>query len=147
MRICDCRIFRILPHFSHISTKHAYGILFPHKLAFSTAISVFFVLLLPISIRFCYPDHLVANRMAPSMCLDPCGKRWGSLFQAILYHISAAYSVCIRSAYLFLKPHKTDMPKWTKSCYHNCIDSPHRRSCTDRSVHRIRQAGPMRTHI
>ena len=31
------------------------------------------VFLLPISIRFRYLDHLVANRMAPSMCLDPCG--------------------------------------------------------------------------
>jgi len=33
--MCDCRIFHILPHFS---AKCAYRILFPHKLALSTAI-------------------------------------------------------------------------------------------------------------
>ena len=60
--------------------------------------------LLVISIRFRYLDHLVANRMAPSMCLDPCGTRWGSWFQAILYHTSAAYLVFMWSAY-FLKCH------------------------------------------
>jgi len=30
-----------LPHFSHILAKCAYRIFFPHKLAFSTAISIF----------------------------------------------------------------------------------------------------------
>ena len=64
---------------------------FPHKLALSTAILLLFVFLLPISIRFRYLDHLVANRMAPSMCPDPCGTRWGSWFQAILCHISAYF--------------------------------------------------------
>ena len=69
-----------------------------HKLAFSTAILILFVFLLPISIMFRYLDHLIANRMAPSMCPDPCGTRWGSWFQGILYHISA-YLVFMRSAY------------------------------------------------
>jgi len=55
----------------------------------------------PISTRFRYLDHLTANRMAPSMCLDPCGTGWGSWFQAILYHISAAYLVFMWSANLF----------------------------------------------
>jgi len=64
--------------------------IFPHKLAFSTAILILFVFLLAISIRFRYRDNLVANRMAPSVCPDPCGTRRGSWFQAILYHISAA---------------------------------------------------------
>jgi len=69
-----------------------------HKLAFSTAILILFVFLLPISIMFRYLDHLIANRLAPSMCPDPCGTRWGSWFQGILYHISA-YLVFVRSAY------------------------------------------------
>ena len=42
MQICDCHIFRILPHFSHISAKCAYRIFFLHKLAFSTAILIFY---------------------------------------------------------------------------------------------------------
>ena len=46
--------------------------------------------------------------MAPSMCPDPCGTRWGSWFQAFLYHISAAYLVFMRSTY-FLMPHNADM--------------------------------------
>jgi len=63
-----------LPHnsliaaFSHMSTKCAYRIFFLHKLAFLTALLVLFVFLLelPISIRFRYLDHLLANRMAPA---------------------------------------------------------------------------------
>jgi len=96
-----------LPHvsfiaafFLHISAKSTYRIFFLHKLAFLTAILILFLFLLPIYIRFHYLDHLVANRMTPSMCPDPCGTRWGSWFQAIVYHISAAYSVFMRSAYL-----------------------------------------------
>jgi len=90
-----------LPHFSHISAKCAYRTFFPHKLSFLVAILIFFVFILPNSIRFRYLDHLVANRMAQSTCPDPCGTRWGSSFQAFLYHISAyiclmfgLYAVC-----------------------------------------------------
>jgi len=83
MQICDYRIFRIFQQSAHI----AY--FFPHKLAFSTAVLILFLFLLPISIRFRYLDHLVANRMALSMCPDPCGMRWGSWYQAILHHITA----------------------------------------------------------
>ena len=43
-RICNCRIFRLLPHLSHISAKGTSHI-FPHKLTFSTTILTFFVLL------------------------------------------------------------------------------------------------------
>jgi len=106
-----------LPHVWHIATFFAYfgayfgkvHILrtFPHKLAFSTAFLILFVFLLPISIRFRYLD-LVANRLAPSMCPDPCGMRWGSWFQAILYHISTyfcrLFGVCLcpmRCTYFF----------------------------------------------
>ena len=44
-RICDCRILRTLPHFSHILAKWAYRLFSPHKLAFSfsTTISIFYV--------------------------------------------------------------------------------------------------------
>ena len=96
MRICDCRIFRSLRHFLHISARYAYCIFFLHKLTFSTAVLILFVFLLPIYIRFHYLCHLIANRMTPSMCPGPCGTRWGSWFQAILYHISAAYLVSVR---------------------------------------------------
>ena len=80
MRICNCRIFRLLLHFSHISAKWAYRIFFPHKLAFLTANLIFFVFQLYISTTFRYLSHLVANRMAPSMCLDPCGTRCSGWF-------------------------------------------------------------------
>ena len=75
----------------HFSAKCAYCIFFPHKLAFTTAFLILFVFLLPISIRFRYLDHLVANRMAPSVCPDPCGTRWVSWFHAIMHHISAYF--------------------------------------------------------
>ena len=91
MQICSSRIFHRLPHLSHISANAHIAYFFPHKLPFSTAILTLFVFLLPISIRFLYLDHLVAKRMAPSMCPDPCGTSWGSWFQAILYHISAYF--------------------------------------------------------
>ena len=112
--VCDCRVFCILPYFSHISAKCAYRIFFPHELAFSTAVLIFLVFLLPISIRFRHLDHLIANRMAPSMCLDPCGTRWGSWFQEILYHIFA-YFCRVFGVYAFRiffskMLHKTDMP-------------------------------------
>ena len=58
-----CHIFRIFQRNAHI----AYF--------FLTAILILFVFLLPPSIRFRYLDHLVANRIAPSMCLDPCETR------------------------------------------------------------------------
>jgi len=77
-----------LPHvsliaafFSHISAKCAHvAYFFPHKLAFSTAILILFMFLLPISTRFRYLDHPFANRMAPSVCPpDPSGTRWGTV--------------------------------------------------------------------
>ena len=69
MRICDYHIFRLLSFFFAKYTSH----IFTHKLAFSMAVSILFVFLLPISVRFRYLERLIANRMAPSMCLDPCG--------------------------------------------------------------------------
>ena len=86
-----------LPHISHVAaffcifSKVRLLRIFPHKLVFSTAVLILFVFLLPLSIMFCYLDRLVANKMAPSMCPDPCGTRWGSWFQAVLYHISAYF--------------------------------------------------------
>ena len=44
-QICGCRVFRTLRHFSHILAKCACRIYFPHKLALSTAISIFCVFL------------------------------------------------------------------------------------------------------
>jgi len=112
MRICDCSIFRILPHFRIFQQSVHITCFFSHELSFSTAMLIFFVFLLPISITFCYLNHLFANRMAPSTCPDPCGTRWGSWFQAILYHISTTYLVFMRFAYFFKMPHETDMPKY-----------------------------------
>jgi len=61
-----------LPHISDIAAlfflhiqQSAHIAIFPHKLAFSTAILILFVLLLRIYVKFCYLDHLVDNRMAP----------------------------------------------------------------------------------
>ena len=87
-RIYNCRIF-------HIFQQSALNGYFTHKLAFSTAILWLF--LAPVSMRFRFLDHLVANRMAPSVCPGPRGTRWGSWFPAILCHISMAM------------PHRTDM--------------------------------------
>ena len=39
-RICVCRIFGTLPHFSHILAKCAYRIFFLHILAFSVALNI-----------------------------------------------------------------------------------------------------------
>jgi len=102
--------------FSRISAKCAYRIFFPHKLASSTAILILSVFLLPIS--FLYLDHLVANRMAPSMCPDsgpvclcgtPYGTRWSSWFPAVMYHISAyfcrIFGVCAIRIFLIKMPH------------------------------------------
>jgi len=68
----------IAAFFAYFSKLHMPHI-FPHKLAFSTAILMLIVFLLPISIKFRYLDNLVANRMAPSTCPDTCGTRWGQL--------------------------------------------------------------------
>ena len=77
--------------------------------------------------------------MAPSMCLDPCGTRWGSWFQAILYHISAhfprTFGVYAVRMFLLKMPHKTDMPNCQVSRVHEV--SPERgtvsthRCCVD----------------
>jgi len=86
-----------LPHISLIAAFFAYfskvriSHNFPHKMAFSTAILILFVFLLAISIRFRYLDHLVANRMALSMCPDLRGMRQGSWFQAVLYHTATYF--------------------------------------------------------
>ena len=65
-----------------------------------------FPLLVLISIRFLYLDHLVANRMPTSMCPNPV-ERDGVVgfkqFCAIFQHISTVYVVFIRSAYFFFK--------------------------------------------
>jgi len=54
-----CRIFQQSAHIAYF---------FPHKLAFSTAISIFVMFLLPISTTFRYLEQIFVNRMAPSMC-------------------------------------------------------------------------------
>jgi len=89
----------ILPYFSHTSAKCTYRIFFSTQTGTLVASLTLFVFLLPISIRFRYLDHLVANRMAPSMCPENWGMRCGSWFQAILYHISAIYLAFMRSTY------------------------------------------------
>jgi len=67
IRICDCRIFRLLPHFfayfSKVRMSHIFSALIG---IFDGNFDIIFVFLLPISTRFRYLD-LVANRMTPSM--------------------------------------------------------------------------------
>jgi len=99
VRICDCCIFRLLPHFSHVSVKCAYRVFLAHKLAFSTAILMLYSF--SISIKFRYLSHLVANTMAPSMCLDPCGVVRFKQLCTIFSHISASYLVFMSFAYFF----------------------------------------------
>ena len=66
------------------------------------------VFLLPISVRFRYHDHLVANRMASSMCPDPCGTRWDSWFSSSsLPHLGMIGVYAIRI--FFKMPHKADI--------------------------------------
>jgi len=98
--VCQFYAIMRLPHISLIAAFLAYfgkvriTRIFSAWIDISTAILVLFVFLLrlPISTGFRYFDHLVANRMAPSMCpADPCGTRWGSWFQAILCRISAYF--------------------------------------------------------
>ena len=97
-----------LPHTSLIAAFFS-KVRISHKFAFSTAILILFVFPLPISIIFCYLNHLVADRMAPSRCPDPRGTRWNSWFRAILYHTPAAYLVFMHIC--LKRPHKTDMPR------------------------------------
>ena len=50
--------------------------IFSAEIGILTAILILFMFLLIISIRFRYLNHLVANRMAPSMCPEHCETRW-----------------------------------------------------------------------
>ena len=106
-RLCDCRIFRLLPH---ILAKCAYRIFSRINWHFRRHVLILFVFLLHISVTFRYLDHLVANRMTPSISPAPRGTRWGSWFQAILYDISAyfcrIFGVCAVRIF-FTLPHLT----------------------------------------
>jgi len=101
MRICDCSIFRILPHFRIFQQSVHITCFFSHELSFSTAMLIFFVFLLPISITFCYLNHLFANRMAPSTCPDPCGMRWVGFKQFCT--IFPPHIWCSCGSHIFLK--------------------------------------------
>ena len=69
MRICDCHIFCILPHFSLISAKCACRIFFLHKLAILTAILLLSGFLLSISISSVRPSTpFSANTDTPIFC-------------------------------------------------------------------------------
>ena len=59
--LCECAIAAFFAYFSKVRILHISA----HKLAFLTTIFVLFVFLLPISIRFHYLNHLVANIMPP----------------------------------------------------------------------------------
>jgi len=65
MRICDCCIFRILPHFFADFSKVRISHIFPHKVAlFDVNVSIFCVSVT----YFCYVlllDHLVAILSEP----------------------------------------------------------------------------------
>jgi len=70
MRICNCCIFQQSAHIAYFSAQ--IGIFGGNFNITRVSITYFYYISLP--------DHLVANRMAPSMCPDPCGTRWGSWF-------------------------------------------------------------------
>ena len=53
---------------------------------------------------FRYHDHLVANRMAPSMCPDPCGTRWRYLrifgvYAVRIFFKNATKLICLGDAH------------------------------------------------
>jgi len=76
MHICDCHTDSLIAaFFLHISANCAYRIFFCINWHFRRHFNIICV-----SIRFRYLDHLVANRMAPSMCPDSRGTRWSSWF-------------------------------------------------------------------
>ena len=81
------RIFRIFQSSEHVAYFSALNGIFDSNFN-----------IICVSVTYFY---LVANRMASSMCPDPCGTRWGSWFQAILYHVSAAYLMFMWSTYFF----------------------------------------------
>ena len=66
MRTCDISLIAAL--FAYFSKVHMSRIFFRTNWHFRRQCQLLFVLLLPISIRFRYLDHLFANRMAPSVC-------------------------------------------------------------------------------
>jgi len=65
-----CRIFHIFQQSAHITY------FFPHRLAFSTAILILVVFLLPISITFRYLDHLVAKQNGT---IHVSGPQWNEM--------------------------------------------------------------------
>jgi len=90
----DTRYLHIATFFAYFSHVHISHIFSAQNGIFDSNFNIICV-----SVTYFY---LVANRMASSMCLDhPCGTRWGSWFQAILYHVSNTYLVFMRSAYFF----------------------------------------------
>jgi len=97
-KISDCRIFRLLAHFFAYFSKVRISHIFPHKLAILMTISILFVFLLHISIRFGHLDHLVANGMTPSVYPDPCGTRRWIWFQQsctiFLPHVWCLMTLC-----------------------------------------------------
>ena len=107
-----------LPHISLIAAFVAYfskvrmSHIFPHKSAFSTAIFISLTFLLPISIRFRYLDHLVANRMAPAV--PASGPMWKGM--GVVWLVSSSFVPYFRRTFgvyavpiFFLMPHKTDI--------------------------------------
>jgi len=101
MHLCDCHMFHLLSHFFAYISKVRICHIFRYKLAFSTAVLILFLLPISITFRFItstiwlpteWPHPFVRSP-------DPCGTRWGSWFQAALYHISAAYLMFMRSTY------------------------------------------------
>jgi len=94
MRICNCCIFQQSAHIAY----------FPHKLAFSVAILILLVFLLPISITFHYPTIWLPTEWHHP-CVQTPVERDGVVgfkqFCTIFPQISAAYLVFTWSAYFF----------------------------------------------
>jgi len=105
-----CRIFSTFQRSAHIAKFSQ------HKLAFSTTILISSAFLLPILLL----GFVTSTIWLPTEWHHPCvwtpvhGTRWGSWFQAILYHLPA-YFRCVFGIYairIFLvkMSHKTDTP-------------------------------------
>ena len=120
-----------LPHISHVAAFFAYlskvrvSHIFPHKLAFSTAVLILFVFLFPISIRFRYLDHDCQQNgtihVSGPMCNELVSSSLFPHISAYFHRIFGVYAIRI---FLIKMQHKTDIPTYYAALHmHFCADS------------------------
>ena len=91
---------------AYFSKVHMSHIFFPHKLAFSAAILILFVFLLPISIRFRYLDCLWLPTEWHHPCVWTPVERYGVVGFKQFCTIFPPHIWCLRGPQIFLKRRK-----------------------------------------